>query len=118
MKNVLEFKGFIGTVNYSAEERVFFGKLEGINDLVTFEGTTVDALENSFKEMVNLHIEDCEREGKPSEKVYKGVFNVRVSNELHKKAAQKAAAEGITLNQLVKHAIKRELQNGKEPDCQ
>lgn len=111
MKNVLEHKGFIGTVNYSADDRVFFGKIEGINDLVTFEGTTVDELEAVFKEMVDLHIEDCEREGKPAEKSYKGSFNVRISSELHKKAAQKAAAKGITLNQLVKRALKREIQD-------
>jgi len=67
MKNILEYKGFIGPVNYSAEDRVFFGKVEGINDLVTFEGTTVDELESAFKEMVDLHIKDCEQEGKPAE---------------------------------------------------
>lgn len=114
MKNVLEYKGFIGTVNYSAEDRVFFGKVEGINDLVTFEGTTVDELENAFKEMVDLHIDDCAREGKPAEKSYKGIFNVRVSSDLHKKAAQRAAAKGITLNQFVKHALKRELHEENE----
>lgn len=114
MKNVLEYKGFIGTVNYSAEDRVFFGKVEGINDLVTFEGTTVDELERAFNEMVDLHIEDCEREGKPAEKSYKGVFNVRVSSDLHKKAAQRATAKGITLNQFVKRALKRELHEENE----
>ena len=36
MKNILKYKEFIGSVNYSPEDRVFFGKLEGIDDLVTF----------------------------------------------------------------------------------
>ncbi|KOH44984.1 type II toxin-antitoxin system HicB family antitoxin [Sunxiuqinia dokdonensis] len=111
MKNVLTYKGFIGSVNYSADDRLFFGKIEGINDLVTFEGTSVDELENAFKEMVSLHIEDCQREGKPVEKSYKGSFNVRVSQELHKQAVQTATAKGITLNQLVKRALKREIQD-------
>ncbi|WP_372773480.1 type II toxin-antitoxin system HicB family antitoxin [Mangrovibacterium sp.] len=116
MKNVMEYKGFMGTVNYSADDRVFFGKVEGINDLVTFEGTTVDELEAAFEEMVDLHIEDCKREGKPVEKSYKGSFNVRLSVDLHRKAAQVAAAKGITLNQLVKHALKRELHEENEVD--
>lgn len=111
MKNILTYKGFIGSVNYSADDRVFFGRIEGINDLVTFEGTTVDELENAFKEMVTLHIEDCQKEGKPVEKSYKGSFNVRISQELHKKAAQIATAQGITLNQLVKRALKHEIQD-------
>ncbi len=109
--NVLTYKGFIGSVNYSATDHCFFGKIEGINDLITFEGITVDELEKSFREMVNLHIEDCQREGKPVEKSYKGSFNVRISRELHKKAAQTAIAKGITLNQLVKKAITREVEN-------
>ncbi|HKL34284.1 MAG TPA: type II toxin-antitoxin system HicB family antitoxin [Tangfeifania sp.] len=110
MNNILTYKGFIGSVNYSADDHIFFGKIEGINDLVTFEGISVDELENAFQEMVNLHIEDCKREGKPVEKSYKGSFNVRISQELHKKAAQRATAKGITLNQLVKHAISREVE--------
>jgi predicted HicB family RNase H-like nuclease len=110
MNNILTYKGFTGSVNYNADDHVFFGKIEGINDLVTFEGTTVDELENAFQEMVNLHIDDCKREGKPIEKSYKGSFNVRISRELHKKAAQAAAVKGITLNQLVKRAISREVE--------
>ncbi|MBT3383136.1 MAG: type II toxin-antitoxin system HicB family antitoxin [Prolixibacteraceae bacterium] len=111
MKDTLIYEGFIGSVHYSAADRVFFGKVEGINDLVTFEGTTVDELEKAFKNMITLHIEDCRREGRPVEKSHKGSFNVRVSPDLHKQAAQKATASGISLNQLVKRALKREIEN-------
>jgi predicted HicB family RNase H-like nuclease len=110
MKNILTYKGFIGTVNFNSEDRLFYGKIEGINDLITFEGTTVDELESAFKYMVDQHIADCKTEGKPAEKSYKGVFNVRISPELHKQAAQKAIIKGITLNQLIKRALKKELE--------
>lgn len=111
MNNMLKYKGFIGSVNYSADDHIFFGKIEGINDLVTFEGSTVEELENAFHDMVNMHIEDCRHEGKPVEKSYKGSFNVRISSDLHKKAVLTAKSRGITLNQLVKQAVKRELEN-------
>jgi predicted HicB family RNase H-like nuclease len=110
MKNILKYKGFIGSVNFSAEDRAFYGKVEGINDLVTFEGTTVDELEESFKYMVEEHIQDCEQEGKPAEKSYKGSFNVRISPDLHRQAAQIASIQGITLNQLIQRAIQHELE--------
>lgn len=110
MKDVLTYKGFIGPVHYDAKDRVFFGKIEGINDLVTFEGTTVDELENAFKYMVDEHIKDCEKEGVPVEKSYKGTFNIRLNPGVHKKAAQLALIKGITLNQLVQRAIKREIE--------
>jgi len=73
MNNEVTYKGFIGSVNYSAEDHIFLGKIEGINDLVTFEGTSVNELENAFREMVNLHIEDCKREEKPLENRTKAV---------------------------------------------
>lgn len=58
MKNILKYKGFIGSVNFSAEDRAFYGKVEGIYDLVTFEKTTVDELKDAFKYMVEEHIQD------------------------------------------------------------
>ena len=44
MKNVLEYKGYTGTVEFSAEDKVFFGKIPGIRDVVTFEAETVKKL--------------------------------------------------------------------------
>lgn len=59
MGNKLVYKGFVGSANFSAEDRLFFGKVEGIRDLVAFEGATVDELEKSFKFMIDEHIKDC-----------------------------------------------------------
>lgn len=78
--------------------------------MVPFEGMTVDELEIAFKFMVEEHIKDCISEGKPVSKSYKGSFNVRISPDLHKKSAQFASIEGITLNQLVQRSIQHELE--------
>jgi predicted HicB family RNase H-like nuclease len=111
MKNVITYKGFVGTVDFSSEDHLFYGKIIGIDDLVTFEGSSVAELESSFKYMVDMHIEDCQSEGKPIEKSYKGIFNIRVGPELHKKAAHTAKMKGITLNQLIKRALQKELED-------
>lgn len=42
--NTMRYKGFIGSVAYSEEDNVFFGKVEGINALVNFEGESVSEL--------------------------------------------------------------------------
>ena len=91
--------------------RIFYGKIEGIDDLVTFEGSTVEELESAFRYMVDQHIEDCEKEGKSAEKSYKGVFNVRISSKLHKKASHAAIKKGITLNQMIKQALEKALED-------
>jgi predicted HicB family RNase H-like nuclease len=109
MKDALKYKGFIGSVHFAAEDRVFYGKVEGVNDLITFEGSTVDDLEKGFKYMVDEHIKDCEKNNTPVEKSYKGNLNIRLSPELHKKAAHNATIKGISLNQYINEAIKKEI---------
>ena len=109
MKDALKYRGFIGSVHFAAEDRVFYGKVEGVNDLITFEGSTVDDLEKGFKYMVDEHIKDCEKNNTPAEKSYKGNLNIRLSPELHKKAAYNASIRGISLNQYINDAIKKEI---------
>ena len=115
MKDILTYKGFIGSVHYAAEDRVLYGKVEGVNDLITFEGSTVDELEEGFKYMVDEHIKDCIKENIPLEKSYKGNLNIRLSPELHKKAAHNAAMRGVSLNQYINDALKKDLASS-EPD--
>jgi len=113
MKDVLTYKGFIGSVHFSADDNVFFGKVEGINDLITFEGRTVDELVSAFHYVVEEHIKDCEKESLSLEKSYKGSFNIRVSPELHRRAALTAKIQGISLNQLVNDSLTRMLKVSK-----
>jgi len=110
MNNVLTYNGFIGSVQFSADDNVFFGKLEGINDLVTFEGKTVQELKDAFCYMVDEHIKDCAAENIPVEKSYKGSFNVRLTPDLHRKAAISAKIRGTTLNTFVKESIESRLE--------
>lgn len=109
MKDVMKYKGFIGSLHYASEDRIFYGKIEGINDLITFEGSAVDELEEGFKYMVDEHIKDCIKENIPLEKSYKGNLNIRLSPDLHKKAAYNAALKGVSLNQYINNAIKQEI---------
>jgi len=109
--NTLEYKNFIGSVNFSEEDDVFFGKIEGINALVTFEGHTVSGLKKSFKEAVADYIEVCKTKGIKAQKTYTGVLNVRLSSEIHRKAAMAATKSGTTLNGLIKKAVENELKS-------
>ena len=109
MNNVLTYKGYIGSVHFSADDNVFFGKLEGINDLVSFEGETVQELKDAFCYMVDEHIKDCEAENIPIEKSYKGSFNIRLTPDLHRRAAISAKMYGTSLNTFVKESIEMRL---------
>jgi len=103
--NYIEYKGYLGTVEFSPEDLVFHGKIHGINDLVTFEATTVKKLVSAYHEAVDDYLDICQRIDKIPEKAYSGQFNVRIDSSIHKQLSLQAAKEGITLNQCVARAL-------------
>ena len=103
--NVLEYKGYHGSVEYSPEDRCFFGKVHGIRALITYEGTDVDSIEKEFRASVDEYLDLCDKEGIKPEKEYSGLFQVRVSPDAHRELALKAECEGKKLNTVVAEAI-------------
>ena len=107
MKDILQYKDFVGSVHYDADDEIFFGKIEGIEYLVSFEGESVSELKNAFEDAVNDYISLCKENGKKIEKSYKGSFNVRISPEIHKKAKLLSMMQGISLNQFIQKAVEK-----------
>ena len=114
MNGVLKYKNYLATVEYSTGDDVFFGKVHGINDLITFEGLNVVQLKKAFHESIDDYLETCKSLKKSPDKTFKGVFNVRLDSDLHRKAAIIAAKHKQTLNQFVKTAISYAVNNEQE----
>jgi predicted HicB family RNase H-like nuclease len=110
VKDFMEYKGYIGSVRFSGEDEVFHGKLQGIRDLVTYEGTDVSSLKQNFTEAVDDYLETCRKRGKSPEQPFKGTFNVRVGRELHKRAAVYASEHKKKLNSVVSEALEKYLE--------
>lgn len=111
--NFLEYKGYRGSVHYNNDDRVFFGKVMFIPALVSYEGTDVNNLNRNFEQAVDDYLELCEREGKAPAKPFKGSFNVRVTPELHERAAEHAAQSNTKLNSIVSAALEEYLERAK-----
>ena len=105
MKNTLSYKNYVGTVEFSEEDKVFFGRVIGITDSISFEGDTVESLIEDFQNAVDEYLEFCKETGKEPQQQYKGSFNVRISADLHRKASLGASAKNISLNRYVEEAI-------------
>lgn len=112
---MLAYKGYSGTVEYSPADKTLFGKLFGINDLVTYEGTSVNDLTTAFEGSVDDYIETCRQLGKEPQKVFRGSFNVRIKPELHKRAAYEAEVLGQSLNEFVESSIALRIQQMESP---
>lgn len=111
MKDMIHYKGYYGSVHYSDDNQVFFGKIEYIRSLVNYEGTTVKNLRQAFKEAVDDYLELCQDEGIKPDQSFRGSFNVRTGCELHRKAALYAKEKGLNLNKVVTEALDQYLSH-------
>ncbi len=108
MKN-LEYKGYTGTIEYSKEDGLLYGKVVGVKGLISYEGQTGNELEVDFKEAIDTYLTDCKEEGIEPEKPFKGSFNVRISPKLHKQAALLAMEDKMSLNNFVAESIRERI---------
>jgi Uncharacterized protein encoded in hypervariable junctions of pilus gene clusters len=107
VKNMMEYKGYYGSVEYSDTDNILFGKAVGITGLISYEGDSVQALKTDFEEAIDDYLEMCAEKGVQPEKMYRGSFNVRISPELHKKLSLYSSLRGQTLNSVVEEAIEQ-----------
>ena len=110
MSNTMEYRNYIGSVEFSEADGCFYGKVMGVRALISYEGTNAKELVKDFHDAVDDYLALCEAEGRAPEKAYKGSFNVRVSPELHKQAAVYATSHQMTLNGFVESSIKKALE--------
>ena len=110
MNNVMRYKEYWAKVQYSEEDNCFWGEIEGINDSISFEGTTVEELRKDFEEAIDSYIEHCQRYNKEPQKQYSGSFNIRIAPELHRDASMLSKIKDISLNQFVERAIAKEVK--------
>lgn len=113
MSNFLEYKDYMGTVEYSAEDNILYGRVIGINGLVSYEGDSIQSLKKDFEEAVDDYLEMCRKQCIEPQKTYKGSFNVRISPSLHKSLALYAASHNKTLNASVEEAIEQYVRTAR-----
>lgn len=105
MKDMIKHKGYFGSVHYNSDDRIFYGKIEFIRSLVSYEGHDADSLEAAFHEAVDDYLATCAELGREPEKPFKGSFNVRIAPELHERVMIAASQQGMTLNRFVAETL-------------
>ncbi|NMM50620.1 type II toxin-antitoxin system HicB family antitoxin [Marinigracilibium pacificum] len=107
----LNYKGYAGSIEYSPDDNLLYGKVLGIKGLISYEGETGKQLEQDFIQAINEYLNDCKVKGIMAEKPFKGSFNVRISAKLHEKVALMAMELKTSLNNLVAEAIREKVTN-------
>lgn len=105
MSNTVEYKGYIGSVEFSEEDAIFCGKVIGVQSLISYEGKSVDSFLASFHNAIDDYLIMCKDDGVDPEVAFKGRFNVRIRPELHKKIYLYAMEHNMSLNKYVETAL-------------
>lgn len=105
----MSYRGYLGSVEFDEDERIFHGRLEFIRALVSYEATNAEGLIRAFHDAVDDYLADCEERGTSPERPLKGSFNVRVGPDLHRRAVIAAAQAGISLNAFTTRALEAAL---------
>ena len=113
MGQTMEYKGYDGSVLYSAEDKMLHGRVLGVRDMISFGGTDVLSLEKNFRDAVDEYLAFCEAEGKTPDVPFKGSFNVQISQDLHQRAALYAEEHDLKLNAVVQQALKEYLTHAE-----
>ncbi len=105
MSEMMNYKGYYGSIEFDPEDELFYGKLAYIRDLVLFEGKDEKGLKAAFHAAVDDYLELCEGQGRSPERPFKGSFSIRTGRDLHQRAALTARQKGLALNALVTEAL-------------
>lgn len=106
----MQYKGYLGKVEFDPEAKILHGEVIGIRDVVTFESDSPKDVEQAFRDSVDDYLAFCKARGERPEKPYSGTFLLRVAPSLHHRLSALAKAEGKSLNALVAEYLERDVE--------
>lgn len=113
MKN-MKYKGYIGQVEFDDEDGVFYGRVEGIRDVVTFQGTSVEEIRQAFWDSVDAYLEFCKEIDKEPDRNFSGEILYRTTPEIHHRIFIEAQDQGKSMSAWISLAVDDKLSRGSE----
>ena len=95
---MMEYKGYVGKVEFDDEAGIFHGEVLDTRDVITFQGQTVAELQTAFQESIDDYLAFCKERGEEPNKPFSGQFITRIPPELHRQVNLAASISGKSLN--------------------
>ncbi len=103
----MQYKGYIGSIEYNDEAGVFHGEVINLRDVITFQGESVQELRKALQDSVEDYLEFCAQRGEQPEKPFSGRLLVRIDPELHRQLYVLAKKKDVSVNKLVSEAVEK-----------
>jgi len=63
----MEYRGYVGKVEFDDEVNIFHGEVINMRDVITFQGQSVAELDKAFHESVEVYLAFCASRGEESQ---------------------------------------------------
>jgi predicted HicB family RNase H-like nuclease len=105
---MLQYKRYTGYVEFDDEAGLFHGEVViDLRDVVTFQGTSVEELEGTFRDSVDGYLGFCEERGEDPDRPFSGRLMLRLSPELHREVYTRARRESKSINQWIAEKLEQ-----------
>lgn len=104
---MFNYKGYSGHVEFDGEAGLFHGEVLDTRDVISFQGRSVDDIEQAFRSTIDDYLDFCAERGEAPEKPFSGRLMLRFSKRLHRDVYLWAKREGKSLNQFVVDRLKQ-----------
>lgn len=105
MNTMKRYKGYKGSVEYSDEDKCYYGKVLGIEDCISYEGDSRENLEKDFHESVDAYLSSCAQRNVQPHSPYSGTISLRLSPDEHSRIVALAHSAGTSVSAYIRHAL-------------
>jgi predicted HicB family RNase H-like nuclease len=102
---MMEYKGYLGKVEFDNEAGLFHGEVVNTRDVITFQGKSVQELKKALRESVEDYLAFCAARGEEPDRPCSGQFVTRIHPELHRQVNLAARISGKSLNAWVSEQL-------------
>jgi predicted HicB family RNase H-like nuclease len=97
----LKHEGYIAEVGYEEGDELMHGAVVNARAVLHFAGRDIEELKAAFADTIEDYREWCKERGVEPERPYSGTLSLRLSPELHRRVAERAAKAGESINQFI-----------------
>jgi len=105
----MKYKGYTADVRYSEPDQLLVGRVLDINDIIVFEGESVNKVTSAFHEMVDDYLTDCAKDGRDPDKPFSGKLITRMPPDIHRQVFVTAKREEVSINSWLVEAVEEKL---------
>lgn len=109
MTNQMDYKGYVASMEFDAEDKVIVGKVLNIADIIVFHAVSVPEFEANFHEAIEDYLAACAKLNQSPEKPASGRLMLRIAPKIHAAAAKAASQSGVSMNRWVESVLSEKL---------